>query len=370
MMTVADALPAFPQFGALAPELRDIIWAYALPDDTPEVCIPWPLEEFPASSRENDDGGGFAAPWPEPLDPLLVDTGFPALMHTCRESRAVAEARTRLRWSPLARCATPFRAYRPDLDELYMSVPRGTVGGRATIPRWSMFPKGARHVACDLHSLRDGSFFWILLAHPLMDVETLTCVLPAPPGAVVDTTTRFRPPTRRCRLRWLETQPRRHEQQPQPQQQYGEYEEEEPIADAESYIILVNQRMTGLRSYLEEVRDHSAAEFAEILHVAAMPAEYMRRWDAATSRFKIKFLAAAFEEYRGGRWVPSCDHALRFETRDGGGGDASSRGAGTYRVSEAEKWTPLRDPERFRVNDIQQDEVPLWDEDEEMRDAA
>lgn len=95
-------------FNRLPREIKLLIWELALPDDVPEVCILWPL----VLRMEND----------VPTIPLLVDTAFPALMHVCREWRDfVLTSGLRLRQSTLAGCPVPFRAFRPELDTLYIS---------------------------------------------------------------------------------------------------------------------------------------------------------------------------------------------------------------------------------------------------------
>lgn len=331
--------PAFTIFDDLPTELRCMIWRCALPDDTPEVCIPWPLDEEPVRWQPGHEPP--VAPRAKFLEPFLVDTGFPVLMRVCREARGVATSLTRFRYSPLACCPVPFRAFRPDLDVLYVSVCRPP-SDINLVPKWGPFPPGTRHLALDLHSIKDGGFLWILVGNPALDVRSVTCVLPAS-NALLDTAARFRPPVRRCRLR----------------------EVRQPPDGSQSHIIYVDRgfdrRMTGMARYLEEVRDHVGAEFADVLEVAALPDEYLRRWDAAERRFDVAFDARTFEEYRGGRWVPNSDHLVRFDwqsiifpaTR------GPIENVKAYKVSEAEKWTPLRNPETFRVNDIQQDEVPL-----------
>ncbi|XXG98916.1 Nem1-Spo7 phosphatase regulatory subunit [Hypoxylon texense] len=326
----------FTIFNDLPAELRYMIWRFALPDDSPEVCIPWPLEEVPL--RRDPDGeiprrSRF-------LEPFLVDTDFPVTMHVCRESREVAISSIHLRYSPVAGCPVPFRAFRPELDTLYVSVCRPPSDNNV-VPRWGQFP-AARHLALDLHSLKDGSFLWILVGNPFLDVRSLTCVLPLS-NAILDTAARFRPPVRRCRLR----------------------EVVQPSNGAQSHIIYVDRgydrRMTGMGRYLEEVQDHMGAEFADILEAADIPEEYLRRWNAEASRFDIDFSAKTFEEYRGGRWVDSSEHLVRFDWQSiiFPAQRKPVETFKTYRVTEAELWTPLRDPETFRVNDIQQDEVPI-----------
>ncbi|KAI1764274.1 hypothetical protein GGR53DRAFT_328445 [Hypoxylon sp. FL1150] len=324
--------PKFTKFNELPTELRFMVWRFSLPDDIPEICIPWPMEEAPVPR-----GSELESRRPKFLEPFLVDTGFSVLMHVCRESREAAISYTRFRYSPVAGCPVPFRAFRPDLDILYVSVSRPP-SDITSIPRWGQYP-AARHLALDLHSIKDGSCLWILVGSPLLDVRSLTCVLSAS-NTILDTAPRFRPPVRRCRLR-----------APQP-------------ADGEhSNFIYVDRgydrRMKGLNRYLEEVRDYMGAEFAEILEATTIPEEYLRRWNAADCRFDIDICAKTFEEYRGGRWVPSSDHLVRFDWQSiiFPAPREPVDSVRSYRVSEAERWTPLRNPETFRVNDIQQDEV-------------
>ncbi|KAI6084440.1 hypothetical protein F4821DRAFT_170665 [Hypoxylon rubiginosum] len=319
----------------LPTELRYMVWHFALPDDISEVCIPWPLEEVPKRWRPRDD-----PPRSTFLEPFLVDTGFPVLMHVCRESREVAISLTRFRYSPIAGCPVPFRAFRPELDVLYVTICRPPAPVNV-VPRWGEFPE-AQHIALDLHSIKDGTFLWILVGNPFLDVRSLTCVLPAS-NAILDTAARFRPPVRRCRLR----------------------EVPQPTDGSQSHIIYVDRgydrRMKGLGRYLEELGDHMGAEFADILEVATVPEEYLRRWNAADSKFEIDISAKTFEEYRGGRWVSSSDHLVRFDYQNiiFPALREPVDSVRAYRVSEEEKWTPLRNPETFRVNDIQQDEVPF-----------
>ncbi|KAI2621223.1 hypothetical protein GGR54DRAFT_93222 [Hypoxylon sp. NC1633] len=336
---------SFTLFNDLPIELRRLIWEQALPEDAPEVCIPWPLEENLGEWDPGTDvSSTFTAKRADYLDPLLVDTGFPVLMHVCHEAREIALSRTRLRHSPLAGCPVPFRAFRPDLDTLYVSVCRPST---LLAPRWGLYPSGTRHLALDLHSAKDGSFLWVLVGNPRLDVHSISFVVPAR-KAILDAAARFRPPARRCRLRPVE----------------------QPADGSHSHIVCVDRgydrRMTGLARYVDEVRDHVSDEFRWALEdlgqlVPPRDAEWSRNWDAAESAFvDVSFQAKMFEEFRGGAWVPSSGHAFRFENQV----LVSQVPAGilrNYRVSEAEDWTPLRDPERFRVNDIQQDEVQFGD---------
>ncbi|KAI2607081.1 uncharacterized protein GGS25DRAFT_317756 [Hypoxylon fragiforme] len=315
--------PLFTRFRDLPLELRRAIWGFALPDDVPEICIPWPVEEVLTET-------------PSPskiLKPFLVDTCFPTLMHVSREAREVAISRTKFRYSPLAGCNVPFRAFRPDLDILYVSLCRPPTDINVA-PNWGMYPSGTRHVALDLHTLKDGSYLGLLLSNQNYDIRTVTCVMPAPQGAIVDTATRCRPPVRRCRIRPVE----------------------EPTNGTQSYIILVDRgfdsRMTGMSRYLEEVSDYASGEFVVFLNQEPTHSR-IRGWNVAERRFDAQFLAGTFEEYRKGRWVDSSDHAVHFK-------HTNSSSVRSHRPSDSENWTPLRNPEKFRVNDIQQNEVLIW----------
>ncbi|KAI0152166.1 hypothetical protein F4776DRAFT_14960 [Hypoxylon sp. NC0597] len=336
-MATYASLPLFTRFNDLPLELRRIIWKLALPDDTPEVCIPWPLNEEPSVWCYED---GVLVTDTKHIEPFLVDTCFPVLMHVCRESREVAVRHLRFRYSPVAGCPVPFREFRPDLDIMHVGVGRRPED-QNILPRWGLYPRGTRHLALDLHTIKDGSCLWFLLGKAYPEVQTVTCVLPAS-NALLDTAVRVRPPVRRCRLRSVE----------------------QPSDGSQSHIIYVDRgydrRMTGMGRYLEEVQDYIGAQFLSLLEYNEtynLTEVYNRRWNAAECRFDIEFLAQTFEEYRGGRWVPSSDHTVYFDQQ---GPSSSARfAANRYQVSEAEKWTPLRNPETFRVNDIQQNEVPF-----------
>ncbi|KAK3175691.1 hypothetical protein K4F52_010046 [Lecanicillium sp. MT-2017a] len=111
-------MASFSLFSSLPAEIRLKIWLATIPDDQEEVCLCWP-GDAPGQVVEDD-------PLSElPVLPLTVDTGFPAAMHVCRESRAlIQDSRLSGVWfraSYLARCMAPFRRFNPDLDELYLS---------------------------------------------------------------------------------------------------------------------------------------------------------------------------------------------------------------------------------------------------------
>lgn len=105
-------------FSDLPAEIRLLIWSLIIPNVKEEVCLLWPGHS-PGRVGEGE------SPFVQlPVLPLTVDTGFPLAMHICRESRAVAldpkVGGVRLRASHVARCMTPFRCFRPELDVLYL----------------------------------------------------------------------------------------------------------------------------------------------------------------------------------------------------------------------------------------------------------
>ncbi len=67
---------AFSLFAHLPFELREQIWTFAMPDDVPEVRILEDADLLPPTGQL------------ESPECLLVRRAYPALMHTCHESRA------------------------------------------------------------------------------------------------------------------------------------------------------------------------------------------------------------------------------------------------------------------------------------------
>ncbi|KAI0484518.1 hypothetical protein GGR56DRAFT_28374 [Xylariaceae sp. FL0804] len=110
------AATRFSNFSALPPELRHIIWAFALPPDVPELHVLQVHKIRPTTASPSASGMDMD----EPCVPL-VHTAYPVLMHVCHESRRIAVSQTDLRQSPEARCLVPVRRFRPDLDVLYVS---------------------------------------------------------------------------------------------------------------------------------------------------------------------------------------------------------------------------------------------------------
>ncbi|KAI2632279.1 hypothetical protein GGR54DRAFT_27934 [Hypoxylon sp. NC1633] len=107
-MSGTEEPPRFSCFNSLPPELRHMIWDFALPDDTPELYRR-PLQPTSTSKAPGSTG------------PLTVSTGYPVLMHVSREARHRALARTQLRPSAVAGCRIASRALRPELDIVQVS---------------------------------------------------------------------------------------------------------------------------------------------------------------------------------------------------------------------------------------------------------
>ena len=106
--TMAEPTTAatFPRFMQLPKELRDAVWRYAMPEDVPEILF----YDGPGSLEDDEE------------DPVMVNTGYPALMHVCSESRAVARRETYFDYSRNAEAEIPMRTFRPDLDMQYLTV--------------------------------------------------------------------------------------------------------------------------------------------------------------------------------------------------------------------------------------------------------
>ncbi|KAK7954611.1 hypothetical protein PG996_015419 [Apiospora saccharicola] len=101
------AAATFLKFMQLPKELRDAIWRYAMPEDVPELLF----YNGPASMEEDNNE-----------ESVMVNTGYPALMHVCSESRVVAKRETCFDYSRNAEAEIPMRKFCPDLDMQYLTV--------------------------------------------------------------------------------------------------------------------------------------------------------------------------------------------------------------------------------------------------------
>lgn len=170
---------AFFGFTRLPSEIRDCIWLHALPAVEPEVCVLWPVNPLGNIERCITQSS---------MEPLIVDTAFPALMHTCRESRSLTKKTQRsgvaFRFSASARCHVPFRQYQADLDTMYWGsdvIPPLLRSGLLLDPEHplSQILRDTVSLAVDIQwGFRPRETFSAVLRNELTAVESLSLVLP------------------------------------------------------------------------------------------------------------------------------------------------------------------------------------------------
>lgn len=181
-------------FNQLPVELKELVWWHSLPGDVSEVAV------YPSGLRPNIPLG--LPPHHDDEDLLLIRTAYPVLMHVCREWRAFAMARTKLRYSPVAMMEVPTRTFRPDLDILYLPAQGFT-------PVWfhaRLCTIAARQVAMAPQVFLDCGAGSLALLTYFRHLEALTIVLPRSAGQLRLSET-FTPPTRRCKLRPVSAAP-------------------------------------------------------------------------------------------------------------------------------------------------------------------
>jgi hypothetical protein len=187
-------LSSFTVFPNLPVELQLAIWTLAVPDSVPEVCIAWPL------NTDYLDG---------PVQPFVVDTAWPASAHVCRASReaVLGSEHLRLRYSPSAGFAVPFRTFDPVIDTLYWNFEQGRamrdfLNDLENAPLVSTLC----HIAVDLAAMCEPSLLLANISHLIrtspVSLRTLSVVLPDSSTTHPDGTS-FLPPARRCQLRDL-----------------------------------------------------------------------------------------------------------------------------------------------------------------------
>ncbi|KAI1139602.1 hypothetical protein F5Y05DRAFT_424530 [Hypoxylon sp. FL0543] len=145
----------FSLFTSLPPEIRAMIWKFALPADTPEIL-------YSDLSRTTI-----------PISPAVY-TNYPAIMHVCREARHLAQKKIQLAYSTEVKCEIPYRPLRPDLDIIRLQYQTGS--GRVRHPsltlcgiadlRESELAKQVQHVILDDWHVFDGPT-WYWLGHAL-----------------------------------------------------------------------------------------------------------------------------------------------------------------------------------------------------------
>ena len=211
----------FPLFSNFPAELQLAIWALGVPDPEPEVCIVWPLSIEQYSDKE-------------PALPLIVDTTWPAVAHVCRNARsAVLESGVlRLRQSPTAGFAVPYRHFIPVIDTLYWGrYQAGAMHRFLRQPENAIFARDLRHIAVELTATYPQSELAELIRQRAVFLRTLSVVLPTTTDSS-STAASFLPPARRCRLRDITGQMlheikltqvpalESHEKMPMPLQEY------------------------------------------------------------------------------------------------------------------------------------------------------
>ncbi|KAI9148962.1 hypothetical protein HJFPF1_11006 [Paramyrothecium foliicola] len=182
----------FTVFPNLPGELQDAIWALAMPDPQPEVCVVSPLV-LDASKNE------------KPRLPFMVDTAWPTVSHVCRDARAsvLRSGALRLRESSTAGFAVPCRAFDPALDTLYWShVQADSMVAFLNQPENAALARSLHHVAIEMPAIFPPKTMAELIRRRLVFLRTLSLVLPDQSEGF-SLRTAFIPPARRCRLRDL-----------------------------------------------------------------------------------------------------------------------------------------------------------------------
>jgi len=282
----------FPLFCNLPVELQLAIWALAAAQDPPqpEVCIAWPLkiDDYPTAHDA-------------PTVPFIVDTAWPAGVHVCRAAREVALGTLRLRHSPVAGFAVPFRHFIPAIDTLYVGLHQviATLNffGR---PENAALARQMRRVAFEASCISgaEASHVATFIRQRAANLQSLSVVLPGtcdiPAYGML-----FLPPARRCRLRDMpgETVD-------------GLKVTKIPVMDLEEHETLP----MPLRVYFEKRR----GDMARIIHSLAVTGDEGTAWSDRDGTFGgLEIKAQTFVEYRyctanspQEQWVEVCEERL------------------------------------------------------------
>lgn len=269
----------------------------------------------------------------QPLLPFTVDTAWPAVFHACRESReaVLSSGAFRLRHSPRAGFAVPFRAFDPTIDTLYWGkFQSDAMHDFFTDPASAALGRALRHIAIEVPALYPQRFLAETIRQMAVCVQTLSLVLPDTKNLDEGedklnchlTHIPFLPPARRCRLRDLSS----------------DVVQKTMITD----VPLVPAhwvRTMPLRAYME-LRRWEMDQHVRTFNVVGTKGSAWSDEDTSFSGLKIK--AQTFVQYKGPkpeRWVEVCGH----RTLDG------SRGkTGEPRYI---KRMHRRNPEEYRVLD-------------------
>lgn len=188
-MASAGPLTTFTVFPELPLELQLVVWELAIPDPVPEVCIPWPL--YLEHLRD------------EPIQPLIVDTAWPAVAHVCRASRraALASGQLRLRYSPTAGLDVPFRAFDPAIDTLYIGRWQTEVMVPFLVcPENAPLARALRHIAIETAAAYPPSDLAEIIRQSAVFLKTLSFLIPDSSDSH-PVAHSFLPPAGRFRLR-------------------------------------------------------------------------------------------------------------------------------------------------------------------------
>ncbi|KAH8895445.1 hypothetical protein GQ53DRAFT_820276 [Thozetella sp. PMI_491] len=183
-------MTTFTIFPMLPMELQDAIWAFAVPQPEPEVCIVWPL----VIRYWNGE---------QPALPLMVDTAWPTVAHVCRRARAslISSRALRLRHSSIAGLDVPCRAFDPAIDTLYWDQSQaGAMEVFLQQPENAALARSLRHLAVELPAIYPPSRLAELIRQKAVFLRNLTLVVPDFSDDY-SVRTAFLPPARRCRLR-------------------------------------------------------------------------------------------------------------------------------------------------------------------------
>ena len=138
------------------------------------------------------------------VDPasFTVDTAWPALAHVCRASREIAlrSPELRLRYSPVAGIAVPFRAFDPDLDTLYWNHRQTEMlYNFLCCPNYAELVSRIRYMSVELRTIFATSIIGCHLSTKTTSLRSLAYVLPSS-SFFHNAKVAFASPTRRCRL--------------------------------------------------------------------------------------------------------------------------------------------------------------------------
>ncbi len=189
-------MASFPLFPCFPVEIQCAVWAFATArDPEPEVCLVWParLECVSSPVRGYDD----------PVLPFIVDTDWPAVVHVCRIAREAAfkSGAVRLRYSPVAGFAVPYRHFMPAIDTLYCGRYQYiALCWFLNRPENANIAQDLRHLALEISASISISDIAVVIRKRAIYLRTLSLVLPGTMN-LSSPAVSFLHPARRCRLR-------------------------------------------------------------------------------------------------------------------------------------------------------------------------